>query len=396
LSFHLSGAQLGITVTSLLIGVIAEPAVARLLEPVLSPVVGEGATRGLSLALAIAIATFVQMIVGELVPKGLAIARPETTTYLLAPAVAVYGIIFGPLIKLLDGAANRTVRLLGVEPTEELSRVRTLPELKALVEVSREEGTLDVGASELLTRTIRFEGKVAEDVLIARTAIAALPREATIEDLVALAVVSGHSRFPVYDDDLDEILGVVHVRRVHGVPADERPSTPVIGFIEPVFAVPESRDLAEVLIDLHRQNAHLAVVVDEYGGTAGMITLEDILEEIVGEIADEHDPLERPTSRSTAEGEWILAGTTHPDELADRTTLVIPEGEYETLAGFLLDRLGHIPGAGEIIVFEGWTLRVEAMDRRRIAEVRLQSPTFARKPPTSGSSGADLPKSAGR
>jgi CBS domain containing-hemolysin-like protein len=274
--------------------------------------------------------------------------------------------------------------------------VRTLPELKALVETSREEGTLDVGASELLTRTIRFEGKVAEDVLIARTAVAALPSDATIDDLVALAVISGHSRFPVYDDDLDEILGVVHVRRVHGVAAEERSATPVIGFIEPVIAVPESRDLAEVLIDLHRQNAHLAVVVDEYGGTAGIITLEDILEEIVGEIADEHDPLERPTSRSIAEGEWILAGTTHPDELADRTTLVIPEGEYETLAGFLLDRLGHIPGAGEIIVFEGWTLRVESMDRRRIAEVRLQSPTFARKPPTSGSPGGDLPKSAGR
>jgi CBS domain containing-hemolysin-like protein len=336
------------------------------------------------------------MIVGELVPKGLAIARPETTTFLLAPAIAVYGIIFGPLIKLLDGAANRTVRLLGVQPADELSRVRTLPELKALVETSREEGTHDVGASELLTRTIRFEGKVAEDVLIARTAIAALPREATIEDLVALAIISGHSRFPVYDDDLDEILGVVHVRKVHGVPAEQRSTTGVINFIEPVFAVPESRDLAEVLIDLHRENAHLAVVVDEYGGTAGIITLEDILEEIVGEIADEHDPLERPISRSVAEGEWILAGTTHPDELADRTTLEIPEGEYETLAGFLLDRLGHIPGAGEIVVFEGWTLRVEAMDRRRIAEVRVQSPIFTRKPPTSGSSGGDIPKSGGR
>ncbi|CAB4322907.1 unannotated protein [freshwater metagenome] len=357
---------------------------------------GEGATRGISLALAIAIATFVQMIVGELVPKGLAIARPETTTFLLAPAIAVYGVIFGPLIRLLDGAANRTVRLLGVEPADELSRVRTLPELKALVETSREEGTLDIGASELLTRTIRFEGKVAEDVLIARTAVAALPRDATIDDLVALAIASGHSRFPVYDDDLDEILGVVHVRRVHGVVAEDRPSTPVIGFIEPVFAVPESRDLAEVLIDLHRENAHLAVVVDEYGGTAGIITLEDILEEIVGEIADEHDPRVKPISRSVADGEWILAGTTHPDELTDRTTLEIPEGEYETLAGFLLDLFGHIPGAGEVVVFEGWTLRVESMDRRRIAEVRVQSPTFVRRLPTGASSGVDHPNSGGR
>jgi CBS domain containing-hemolysin-like protein len=380
----------------LLIGFVAEPAVARLIEPALSPVVGEAATRGVSLVIAIVLATFVQMTVGELVPKGLAIARPETTAFLLAPAITVYGIVFGPLIKLLDGAANRAVRLLGIEPADELSRVRTLPELKALVESSREGGTLDIGASELLTRTIRFEGKVAEDVLIARTAVAALPRDATIADLVQLAITSGHSRFPVYADDLDEVLGVVHVRRVHGVPAAERAITQVIGFIEPVFAVPESRDLAEVLIDLHRENAHLAVVVDEYGGTAGIITLEDILEEIVGEIADEHDPLEQPMSRSTADGEWVVAGTTHPDELADRTTLLIPDGEYETLAGFLLDRLGHIPGAGEIVVFEGWTLRVESMDRRRIAEVRVQSPTFLRSAAGNGASSRDLPQSEGR
>jgi CBS domain containing-hemolysin-like protein len=137
-------------------------------------------------------------------------------------------------------------------------------------------------------------------------------------------------------------------------------------------------------------------VVDEYGALQGLVTLEDILEEIVGEIADEHDPLEQPMSRSTADGEWVLAGTTHPDELADRTTLLIPEGEYETLAGFLLDRLGHIPGAGEIVVFEGWTLRVESMDRRRIAEVRVQSPTFLRSAAGNGASSRDLPQSEGR
>ncbi|NCY15660.1 MAG: CBS domain-containing protein, partial [Actinobacteria bacterium] len=198
-----------------------------------------------------------------------------------------------------------------------------------------------------------------------------------VADLVQVAVASGHSRFPVYGEDLDEILGVVHVRQVHAVPADRRADTPVLPLIEPMFAVPESRDLAEVLIDLRREGAHLAVVVDEYGGTAGIITLEDILEEIVGEIADEHDPREEPTSRPTSEGEWILPGTTHPDELADETTLVIPDGEYETLAGFMLDRLGHIPGSGEVVHFEGWTLRVVSMDRRRIAEVRVQSPTFA-------------------
>lgn len=375
LSFHLSGTQLGITVTSLLIGVVAEPAVADLLRPALEPALGSTASRGVSLTLAVLIATVVQMIVGELVPKGLAIARPETTTLLLAPIAAIYGLIFGPLIRLLDGAANGTVRLLGIEPAEELSRVRTLPELKALVESSREEGTLDVAASELLTRSIRFEGKVAEDALIARTAVAALPRHASVADLARLAVDTGHSRFPVFGEDLDEILGVVHVRRVHAVPAGERASTPVLPLVEPMFAVPESRDLTDVLLDLRREDTHLAVVVDEYGGTAGIITLEDILEEIVGDIADEHDPHPPSPTGAIGDGVWILAGTLHPDELADATGLVIPDGQYETLAGFLLDRLGHLPEPGEVISFEGWRLRVERMDRRRIAEIRVQSPT---------------------
>jgi len=376
LSFHLSGAQLGITVTSLLIGIVAEPAIAHLIEPALEPIVGAGATTGLSLATAIFVATIVQMIVGELVPKGLAIARPETTTFVLAPVIRIYGIVFGPLITLLDGAANVTVRLIGIEPTEELSRVRTLPELQALVEASAEGGTLAISASRLLTRTIRFDRKVAEDVLIPRTAVVAIHRDASVEDLVQLALRSGHSRFLVHGEDLDELLGVVEIRSVHAVAAVERPSTPVSTLVKQALMVPESRPLDELLIDLRQGGTQLAVVVDEYGGTAGIVTLEDILEEIVGEIADEHDTEAQAPSRSTRTGEWMLVGTLHPDEVADATTLELPEGEYETLAGFMLDRLGHIPGSGEIVMFEGWRLTVSAMDRRRIAMVQVQSPTF--------------------
>ena len=376
LSFHLSGAQLGITVTSLLVGIVAEPAMAHLIEPVFEPIVGSGATTGLSLAAAIFIATIVQMIVGELVPKGLAIARPETTTFVLAPVIRIYGIVFGPIITLLDGAANAAIRLIGIEPTEELSRVRTLPELQALVESSAEGGTLDLSASRLLTRTIRFDRKVAEDVLIPRTAVVALHRDASVDDLVQLALRSGHSRFLVHGEDLDELVGVVEIRSVHAVPASERPSTPVSTLVQQALMVPESRALDEILIDLRSAGAQLAVVVDEYGGTAGIVTLEDILEEIVGEIADEHDTEPQPPSRATRAGEWMLVGTLHPDEVADATTLDLPDGEYETLAGFMLDRLGHIPGTGEIVMVEGWRLQVAAMDRRRIAMVQVQSPTF--------------------
>lgn len=382
LSFHLSGAQLGITVTSLLVGIVAEPAIAHLLEPVLEPMVGAAATTGVSLAVAIAVATIVQMIVGELVPKGLAIARPETTTFLLAPVIRIYGIVFGPLIHLLDGAANAAVRLVGIEPTEELSRVRTLPELQALVEASAEGGTLDISASRLLTRTIRFDKKVAEDVLIPRTAVVAIEQGASVEALVQLALRTGHSRFVVHGEDLDELIGVVEIRRVHQVPAPERATTAVRTLVQEVLMVPESRALDELLIDLRLGGAQLAVVVDEYGGTAGIVTLEDILEEIVGEIADEHDAEAQVSSRAIRAGEWMLLGTLHPDEVADATSLEIPEGEYETLAGFMLDRLGHIPGTGEIVEFEGWRLRVSAMDRRRIAMVLVQSPTFEASPDT--------------
>jgi len=374
LSFHLSGAQLGITVTSLLIGLLTEPSIATLLRPALEPLVGESAVRVVSLALAIGIATTVQMVVGELIPKGLAVARPERAAYLLAPVVRLYGIVFGPIIGFLQGAANRTVRLLGVEPTEELSQVRTLRELQVMVSASSEKGAIDDTARQLLTRSIRFEGKTAEDVLVPRTAVQSLPRQASVADLATLALASGHSRFLVYGEDIDDIVGSVHVRSVHGVPRAERASTPILPLIRPVFAVPESRELGDVLVDLRRAGTHLAVVVDEYGGTAGIVTLEDVLEEIVGEIGDEHDPHRGREGVVTA-GEWRMSGLSSPDEVGDRTGFVVPEGQYETLGGFVLDRLGRIAVLGDRFEIDGWSIEVVEMDRRRVSMVRLVPPS---------------------
>lgn len=369
LSFHLSGAQLGITVTSLLIGFLVGPAIAELLHPALEPLVGSTAMFGVSLVIAIFLATVVQMIVGELVPKGLAVARPETTVYLLGPLVRIYGIIFGPLIRMLNGAANRTVRLLGIEPTEELSHVRTLSEMQILVSASSRGGVLDDSASQLLTRSIRFEGKSAEDVLVPRTAVTALQSSATVDALVEASVSTGHSRFLVYGEDLDDIVGTVHVRSVHAVPRAQRSTTLVSSLMRPMLELPESRDLADVLRDLRRARTHLAVVVDEYGGTAGIITLEDILEEIVGEIGDEHDRRMPSAVVPGRRNEWSLPGGLHPDEVADQVGCVIPEGEYETFAGFLLDQLGHLPAVGEKVLWGDWSFEVVEMDRRRISQV---------------------------
>jgi len=374
LSFHLSGAQLGITVTSLLIGLLTEPSIATLLRPVLEPLVGGSAVRVVSLAVAIAVATIVQMVVGELIPKGLAVARPESAAYLLAPVVRVYGTVFGPVIGFLQGAANRAVRLLGVEPTEELSQVRTLRELQVMVSASSAQGAIDDTASKLLDRSIRFEGKTAEDVLVPRTAVRSLSRDASVADLAALALSSGHSRFLVYGDDIDDVVGTVHVRSVHGVARAERGLTPITALVRPVLAVPESRELGDVLVDLRRADAHLAVVVDEYGGTAGIVTLEDVLEEIVGDIGDEHDP-GRTRGPVASAGEWRLSGLLNPDEVLDLTGFSVPEGQYETLGGFVLDRLGRLAVLGDRFVLDGWTVEVVELDRRRVAAVRLAPPT---------------------
>ena len=371
MSFHLSGAQLGITIVSLLIGLLAEPAVADAIRPLLENVVSESVVTGFALAIAIIIATVLQMVLGELIPKGVAIARPERTLYAFASAIALYGAIFGPVIRFLNASANRTVRALGVEPTDELSHVRTLPELQAIVETSSQEGTLDDGATRLLTRAIRFEEKSAEDVLVPRTALKAIARDSSVSDFVALANETGHSRFPVYGNDLDDILGTVHIRSVHSVPEDRRSTTKVGTLLRPVIAVPESRNVSDVLRDLKTDNSHFAIVVDEYGGTAGIITLEDILEELVGEIADEFD--ERQFNPSNVEqGEWLLPGTLHLDEVDDQTGCRLPDGEYETLAGFVLDQLGHLPQVGESFDWEDWRFKVEEMDRRRIATLLLQ------------------------
>ena len=227
LSFQLSGAQLGITVTSLLLGFLAEPVLAQLIEPMLRPVLGEGLVRGVSIAIALALATVLQMVLGELIPKTVAIAKPETTVLWLAPFLQLYATVFGPLIRLLNRAANWTVRRLGIEPREELESVRSLPELARLLEASVEEGTIGDTASTLFTRSVRFADKTAADALVPRVAVSALAVDDHVADLVELAGRTGFSRFPVYGADLDDIVGVVLVKSVHSLPRDVRATTPV-------------------------------------------------------------------------------------------------------------------------------------------------------------------------
>jgi CBS domain containing-hemolysin-like protein len=371
LSFHLSGAQLGITVTSLIVGFLAEPAIGQALEPVLEPLVGARAVRGVSLAVALVLATVAQMVLAEMVPKGLAIARPDGVSRWLAPFIALYGTVFGPVIHVLNGAANWTVRRLGMEPAEELSAVRTLAELDLLIATSSEEGTIGGSASTLLARSIRFGRKSAADALVPRPDVAVVGIDDTAQDLIDASARTGHSRFPVTGADIDDVRGVVHVRSVHRVPHAARDTVRVRSLMDDPVLVPESRDLEDVLADMRGSRQHLVVVLDEYGGTTGIVTLEDIVEEIVGEIDDEYDVRTPQLTDPVAGGERVLSGGLHPDEVEEACGLRLPEGDYETLAGFVLDRLGHIPTEGEVVEFDGWSLEVLAMDRHRIAEVRV-------------------------
>ncbi len=364
--------------TSLVVGFIAEPTIASAIEPLLGEVVSEDRAGFVAIAIALLLATLVSMVVGELVPKSIAIARPRPTAYALAGPMVVIGRILGPLISFLNGTANATVRRLGIEPQEELRSVRSLQELELLIRSSGEEGTLEPEALTLLTRSIRFGEKDAASALVPRPAVTTVPLEQTVSELAALATSTGHSRFPVVGTDLDDVRGVVHVKDVYRIPYAERATTTVEEIMVPAFVIPETRDLADLLLDLRRLGSHLAIVVDEHGGTAGIITLEDVLEEIVGEIDDEHD---RSTPRFTAverPGEWVLDGSLHPDEVADLAGFRIPEGDYETLAGFVLDRLGKIPDPGDRFAHEGWHLEVVEMDRRRVARVRLRRQGGAR------------------
>ena len=373
LSFNLSGCQLGITVTSLVLGFIAEPTIATVLEPVLGPV-PEAVRPGVAVGLALALATVTQMVVGELVPKGVAIALPMPTALAVAAPIRIYATVFGPVIRFLNGAADWTVRRLGIEPREELRAVRSLEELELLIHTSRKEGTLEPEAYALLARTIRFGHKTAADALVPRVDMMALPVSATVADLSRAAVESGHSRFPVVGYGPDDVVGVAHAKDVLSCPVDQRDQTPITTVAAPAHFIPEGRDLESLLTEMRAEGIQMAVVADEYGGVAGIVTLEDLLEEIVGEIEDEHDPVSPGLTAALPPGTFVLDAGLHPDEVREITGLDIPEGPYETLAGFILERLGRLPQPGEHSGHEGWDLEVLEMDRHRIASVRVVAP----------------------
>jgi CBS domain containing-hemolysin-like protein len=372
LSFQLSGAQLGITITTLVTGYVAEPSLAALITPPLTAVgLPRAVANGFALVLALLLATALSMVLGELVPKNLAIANPMATARAVAGVQIMFSTAFRWLIAGLNNTANWVVRRLGVEPADELRSARSPQELGSLVRSSARGGTLDVGTANLLDRSLRFVERTAEDLMTPRVRVQALPTDASVSDLVEAAQLTGFSRFPVYDGDLDAVTGVVHVKQAFGVEQRVWSTTTAATLTVPVPTVPQSLDGDALLDRLRASGLQFAVVVDEYGGTAGIVTLEDLVEEIVGDVRDEHDRLEASPVRPLGKDSWMVSGLLRADEVEDATGFRMPEGEYETLAGLVLEHLGRIPEVGEEVRVDGWRLTVMRMDRNRIAELRV-------------------------
>ncbi len=372
LSTQLSGAQVGITITTLIVGYLVQPSLAKLLRTPVEAIGLDGAAEeGVAVALALALATAFSMVVGELVPKNLAISVPLATARVVVGPQRIFTASVSPLITLLNGSANRLLRAVGVEPQEELSAGRSPEELAALVRHSAAAGTLDQQTAELITRSLGFSSRTAADVMTPRVRTLVLPREGKASEVIALARRSGHSRFPVIDGDLDDVVGVVHLKSAVAVPRERREEVPVAAIMSEALRVPETVRLDPLLVELRALGLQLAVVVDEYGGTAGVVTLEDLVEELVGEVADEHDR-SRPGIVHRRDGAWLVPGLMRPDEVRDRTGIDVPDGPaYETLGGFLMAGLGRIPQLGDQVPVEGAVLRVERMDGRRVDRVRL-------------------------
>lgn len=371
LSFELSGAQLGITVTSLILGAIAEPTVARLIEPLVTaiPFLSTSMAPVVSLVLAFILATGGAMVFGELVPKNLAIARPYFSAVWFAIPLQVLNRLIRPLILFLNESANWTVRKLGIEPREELAGVRSMEELELVIRSSGEEGRLDDDELELLTRAITFTEKVAADAMVPRVSVVGLSRHDSIAELRRASAATGHSRFPVFDEDLDDIVGVVHVKDSFNVPESRVPVTPVGEISKAALQVPESSTLEYLLTRLQSEGQGMAVIVDEYGGTAGIVTIEDLLEEIFGEIEDEYDP--ETNAEEPSEEVEVLSGLLHRHEVEELIGFEWPEGRYETLGGFIVSSLGRFPAAGEMVRVGDVVFEVLSMDGRRVDQVRV-------------------------
>ncbi|MEU6990465.1 hemolysin family protein [Streptomyces sp. NPDC046465] len=379
LTFQLSGAQLGITVTNLVVGMLSEPSIAKLIAgPLHGLGIPRSAASSVALVLGTALSTIFLMVIGELVPKNWAISSPLAVAKRVATPQRLFSAAFRPFIAHLNNTANRSVRRFGLEPTEELASARGPKELIALARHSAKEGALEADTAELFMRTLNLADLTAENVMTPRVQVVALDVHATCEDVANATRATGLSRFPVYRGNLDTVVGVAHIKDMLAVPAEHRHRVSVAERMREPLLVPETLTVDRLLDRLSGKRT-MAVVIDEYGGTAGVATLEDIVEEVVGEVRDEHDPHETPDiapAGTDDDGRTVYSadGAARTDQLA-RVGLRVPDGPYETLAGLVATELGRIPAVGDGVEVGGWRLDVVDASGRRAARVMLHAPS---------------------
>lgn len=369
-STHLSSAQLGITLTTLLTGYTFEPAVSSLLdEPLTAIGIPEAAVGGVGGVVGVLLATLFSMVIGELVPKNFALAVPLTTAKAVIPFQIAFTAVFKPMVLLLNNTANAVIRSMGIEPKEELTGARSPEELTYLIRHSALQGLLEEDDATLLNRSLQFTERDASDVMTPRIRMATVGLNETATGIIAVSAATGYSRLPVIDEGPDDIVGLVHVKRAFALPPAERESVTAGDLMVEPVRVPDSLPATALLRRVRADGFQLAVVTDEYGGTAGIVTVEDLVEEIVGELEDEHDhyrgALTRRGRSITFDAGW------RPDELLAHTGVRIPEDEaWDTVAGFLASELGRIPEAGDEVRVSAGTLRVERTENVRVARVK--------------------------
>ncbi len=373
LSTQLSSCQLGITLTTLLTGFLMEPSLGALLAGPLGAVgIPEPAIAGVGLVVAMVVATLLSMLIGELVPKNMAIAKSFEIGKAVARPHLVFTMIFKPAIIVLNGFSNKVLHLFGMEAKEEISGARSPAELASLVRRSAVMGTLDKTTATFVARTLSFSEQTAADVMTPRMRVETIESTKSVTEIVDVARRTGYSRFPVIGESADQILGVVHLKKAVSIPFHKRPDIEVGAIMTDVLRVPETLHLDALILELREGNLQMAVVQDEYGGTAGVTTLEDLVEEIVGEVSDEHDRA-KPGILLNADGTWFLPGLMRPDEVSERIgQLNVPdEAGYETVGGFMMAELGRIAVVGDTVAVEGGLLVVDRVERRRIDRIRF-------------------------
>ena len=374
---YISGTQLGITLASLALGWIGEPALAVLIDRVAAALgftvpPGESHTV-ISIAVAFLIITFLHIVLGELAPKSVALIRPEGVSRWVTRPLMLFSQVMSPFIWLLNGAANRLLRLFGVEAASESQHVHSPEELRLLVMQARAHGTLDESDSAMLAGVFDFHQKKARDVMRPRTEVSALDVEATEAEVRQVLRTERYSRYPVYRETLDDPVGVFLAKDLWLHDGSTPFSLPQ--FVREALFVPESRPAELVLDDLRKTRAHMAVVLDEYGGTAGIVTMEDLVEEVIGDIADEYDAANRVAMMT--DGVLELAGSLSLVDVRSDYQLRIPEGDWSTLGGYVFSKLGRLPKVGDRAPFPGGELEVVAMDGRRVAAVRVHRAAVA-------------------